>query len=931
MRIQAQTAQQIINNYSDKKDDDEAAQLEERYLRRVFETTRPLNLAGIDKKARSIERMDCLNAEEIYTPLLTLSVEQSQDSEARREGATRERLRSAVDLLNSEKRLVLLGEPGSGKSMFVSFVAQCLAGQRLGETCADLDRLRQPLPDDDGEPEKTPQPWKEHDGEEHGALLPVIFTLRDVAAKALPSQPDAPGKAAHLLAYLDQTLAEDALSGYAPLLRQRLDAPGGLMLFDGLDEVPEADKRRAQILRAVEEFAAHFPKCRILVTCRTYEYQQQEWQLTTRYFPTVAVLSPFHEGQMRWFITRWYRHGADVRGANRDDWEGRAAELKHALRSKPQLFSLARSPLLLTLMASLHAYRGGSLPDRRAQLYEEATEMLLDTWVKNKIVRHSDGSRSITQSLEEVLKIDAAEIKRGLSLAAFRAHEKQPAHDNERTADIAQIDLVDALLEVCHPTHLDPLDLAGHLRDRVGLLASHGIGIYTFPHRTFQEYLAACYLATAQNQDYPANIIALIRAEPTRWQEVLLLAAAIASSKVWDLADELCPKTVEDACAATKIDAQIAMLAAQALKEVGIDFSKPLTGAKTLIKERIQAWLKAILIEQTPKDAPLSALKRAQAGDLLAAFGDDRDGVGLKDHLPNIEWVEIPAGEFWMGSDATVDPDAEDDEQPRHRVHVPAFWMSRYPVTNAQYQAFVEDKGYEKASYWEAGGGWEYKEKYDWKGPRPFDDPRFALANHPVVGVSWYEAMAFCAWLTEKRNHTPAPSPCLGEGAGGEVIPSPNLGEGAGGVVIRLPTEAEWEYAARGPGDAYRRYPWGGDITPERANYGETNIGATSAAGAFPRGRVTWMGGNGLEEMAGNIWEWCADVWHKHYENAPDDGSAWVTDGDPDWRVLRGGAYYNDVNKLRCAVRFRYDRQGLRYDDRGFRLVCSRRVPVSPF
>ena len=158
MRIQAQTAQQIINNYGDKKDDDEAAQLEERYLRRVFETTRPLNLAGIDKKARSIERMDCLNAEEIYTPLLTLSVEQSQDSEARREGATRERLRSAVDLLNSEKRLVLLGEPGSGKSMFVSFVAQCLAGQRLGETCADLDRLRQPLPDDDGEPEKTPQP-----------------------------------------------------------------------------------------------------------------------------------------------------------------------------------------------------------------------------------------------------------------------------------------------------------------------------------------------------------------------------------------------------------------------------------------------------------------------------------------------------------------------------------------------------------------------------------------------------------------------------------------------------------------------------------------------------------------------------------------------------------------------------------------------------
>ena len=369
------------------------------------------------------------------------------------------------------------------------------------------------------------------------------------------------------------------------------------------------------------------------------------------------------------------------------------------------------------------------------------------------------------------------------------------------------------------------------------------------------------------------------------------------------MADELCPKTVENACTATKIDAQIAILAAQALKEVGIDFSKPLTGAKTLIKERIQAWLKAILTEQQPKDAPLSALERAQAGDLLAAFGNNREGVGLKDHLPNIEWVKIHAGDFWMGSDATVDPDAEGDEQPRHRVHVPAFWMSRYPVTNAQCQAFVNDGGYQKKTYWEAGGGWKEKEQYEWTGPRRFDDPCFALANHPVVGVSWYEAMAFCAWLTEKINHTPDPSPNLGEGREElSTSPSPKLGEGAGGVVIRLPTEAEWEYAARGPGDAYRRYPWGNDdITPDRANYGDTNIGATSAAGAFPRGRAAWMGGGGLEEMAGNAWEWCLYDLYDYAKGERTMNEIMKNIGKEKTRVVRGGAWYNNPRYSRCA------------------------------
>ena len=896
--VQTQTAQTITNNYGDASAD-AAAQLEQEYVEKVFEKMRYADLSGVDSKVSEYELAKCVERDAIYTPLLTEQYTSAEDS--------RERRRYALDLLNAERRLVLLGEPGSGKSMFVNVVAQCLAGERLGKKCANLARLREPLSKEKNDNPELPISWA------HGALLPVIFILRDVSASAAPN---APGNAALLLDFLNKKLADWHIPEYAPHLQKRLRTPGVLVLFDGLDEVAEAEQRQRQIIQAVEDFATLYASCRILVTCRKYAYDQRKWRLSGVPF-TVAVLSLFIERQMRDFIPRWYQHRASLPGANLPDWKGRAARLEYAILHKPQLFDLARRPLLLTLMASLHAWRRGELPEQRAKLYEEITELLLDRWVEDKIIYGPNRQPIVQQGLPGIEKIDKAALKTALSQLACDSHAKQPSAQDEAetlTADISQDELKRALSSLCYQHGLNELKVAEHLKDRVGILAERG-GVYAFPHRTFQEYLAACYLVNAQDQDYPANLVAFITQDVTRWQEVLLLAASVGKNKVWELADELCPKTMKEKQAdggVMRLDAQTAILAAQALKEAGIDFTKPLSEAKEQKKERIRAWLKAILTEQTPKGAPLSALERAQAGDLLAAFGDNRDGVGLKDHLPNIEWVEIPEGEFWMGSDTTVDPNAEDDEQPRHRVHVSTFWMSRYPVTNAQYQAFVEDGGYKKASYWEAGGGWKEKEEDGWTGPRHFDDPRFALANHPVVGVSWYEAMAFCAWLTSKK---------------------PSFFEKLGfSGVVRLPTEAEWEYAARGPGDAYRRYPWGNDdITPDRANYAETNIGATSAVGAFPRGRAAWMGDGGVEDLAGNVWEWCADVWHGNYKNAPDDGSAWVTDGDPERRVLRGGAYYNDVNNLRCAVRLRYNWQVRRDCDWGFRLVCSRRVPVSPF
>jgi len=145
----------------------------------------------------------------------------------------------------------------------------CMAGELLGCSEANLAALTAPLPDDDGKDRKERQPWR------HGALLPVRVVLRDFAARGLPGA-DGAACAQTLWDFVAAELQEATLTDYAPALYAELQERGGLLLLDGLDEVPEAERRRQQLKQAVEDFIACFPKCRVLVTSRTYAYQQQE-------------------------------------------------------------------------------------------------------------------------------------------------------------------------------------------------------------------------------------------------------------------------------------------------------------------------------------------------------------------------------------------------------------------------------------------------------------------------------------------------------------------------------------------------------------------------------------------------------------------------------------------------------------------------------
>ncbi len=783
---------------------------------------------------------------------------------------------SAVDMANQQNRLVILGDPGSGKSTFVKFVTMCLAGELLNDTAINVTCLTAPLPDKKGKDEEQPQPW------DHGALLPVLVILRDFAAKGLPPSGQ-PATAQHLCTFLTRTLEEAALQEYANALYHHLRQYGGLVLLDGLDEVPEASQRRTQIKQAVEDFALTFSKCRILVTSRTYAYQQQEWQL---HGFTEAVLAPFSPGQIVRFVVRWYAHVGTLRGMSREKIQGRAEILKRAIFASDRLLSFAVRPLLLTLMASLHAWRGGSLPEKREELYNDTVELLLDWWESEKVEPRADGSVSLVQeSLTELLRVGKDCVREALNVLAFQAHHAQP--DLTGTADITQKDLVDQLMRVSQSKDLRPAWLIEFLRDRAGLLVPRGVGIYAFPHRTFQEYLAACYL-TGQD-DYPDNLTELVRQDPNRWREVVLLAAASvanAAPMIWLLVDTLC-ECAPDTPDMTPEDVWGALFAGQALVETAK--LQHVSKSNQRKVQRVRKWLVAILTEQQPQRTPLPAVERALAGNVLSKLGDPRPGVEVRaDGLPDIEWCEAPAGEFVMGSDDYS------NERPQHRVSLSgSYAISRYPVTNAQYQAFVKAGGYTEKTYW-SEEGWTWKNEREVVGMEAYRDP-FSRANYPIVGVSWYEATAFCQWLTS----------CLRE----KKILTDN-------TVVRLPTEAEWEKAARG--EDGRIFPWGNDdITPEHANFYETQLGVTSAVGCFPRGVSPY----GCEEMAGNVWEWCLDQcdWDKDYNIVTDTYKDGIVDpvctaGSS--RVNRGGAWRNVAGhcRSRCDpdARFRASRSAPR-------------------
>ena len=591
------------------------------YLSWVIEQVSDVPMAGIDPKSIREESRRDLDLAAVYTALMT---RRSEAVETRARQPEREaRQLSALEVLNNEPHVALLGDPGSGKSTFVNFVALCLAGELLGRADANLRMLTAPVPQDEREEASEPQPW------DRGELLPARVVLREFVARGLASAGEAVSRDTlwqFIVGELPQTLRD-----FASTLRDEFQNTGGLLLLDGLDEVPQAHQRREQVKAVVEQFAAAFPYVVILVTSRIYAYQEQDWKLKNF---TEATLEPFGQAQIRAFVARWYAYVGQARSLSAQEAEGRATLLNHAIENSSRLRELAARPLLLTLMASLHAWRGGALPEQREELYADAVELLLEQWESQKLQHRSDGSFVVAQpSLVEWLRVDRHAMRQLLNRLAYEAHRDQLQLVG--TANIAQSTLVQSLMEAQQNPDVRPARIIEYIRDRAGLLEPRGVGIYAFPHLTFQEYLAACHLT---DHGFPDELAALLRGEPNRWREVTLLAGAKASrgtaEAAWNLAEALCYEEAPDEPLSDAAGYWGALLAAQVLLENNSLVSMAVRHEPKAA--RIRAWLLCAMRHEV-----LPAVERVRAGDALGRMGDarfraEREDLQASDDRPRV-------------------------------------------------------------------------------------------------------------------------------------------------------------------------------------------------------------------------------------------------------------------------------------------------------
>ena len=388
------------------------------------------------------------------------------------------------------------------------------------------------------------------------------------------------------------------------------------------------------------------------------------------------------------------------------------------------------------------------------------------------------------------------------------------------------------------------------------MLLDRGGDRYGFIHLTFQEYLAAVDVAQrGQSAIEPVVTVLADHLGDDTWREVgLLTVGYLGLVQGRDEAAGAVLLALLSASGAHSEPGEGAALAAEALLDAWPSGIAPQAALEII--ERLRT--------RMLDDSQGSVAARARVARVLGRLlldgraADIRPGIGLDAQgLPDIDWVAVPAGAIALEEDGGT-------------FKVAAFHLACYPVTVEQFRAFeVAQDGYQNTQWWDEARFADGPKRSSWP-----------VSNHPRESVSWYEALAFCRWLSEQR-----------------------------GFEVRLPTEVEWQQAASGA-EAHRVYPWGKAFSARLANTSESGLGRTSAVGIFPAGGTV----HGIQDMAGNVFEWCA--------NAPGSPDKPATGKSEDERALRGGAWDFGQDVARCANRISI-RPYLRYDDVGFRVCCE--------
>ncbi len=649
-----------------------------------------------------------------------------------------------------------------------------------------------------------------------------------------------------LLAFMAAQLGELGLH-----LKQLLDNGRAALLLDGLNELPVEERKEKY--EAVQQFIEAHPDLLAVVSCRELDYtidlgfdRITVMPLEAEGIQTFArnYLGAEKGAALFWELlggaaTRavwevWQKaeasfdqflHAPDIPKENPNVYGATSVEhdrvWKEKVRGPQSLLALARNPYMMWMLTRVYLRRG-TLPDNRGDLFREFVEELFNE--REKLT--ADEQLALTQ---------------GLARVAFEMQTK-------------------ALTVL--PDHRVLTLLGERLLKQAGSASLLMLGAQVqFTHQLLQEYFAAQYLRNAIN-DEGKQAASIWKPENwwerNNWEEAAVLLAGLASDDCTNVLEWLADANPE--------------VAAQCIVR---------SGAHTPDATRARLsdlWLKRLTDLKNDK----SPLARAAVGRALGLANlDNRKGVGIFRHngidLPNLELKQIPADKkFQYGH-------KDESDSPPQTISLDGFYISRFPVTVAQFQTFVADAEGASQKRW-------------YEGLKATDDDReirapyfnyfnHAYANHPRESVNWYQAVAFTRWLAWRYGLQPDE--------------------------LRLPTEFEWEKAARGTDG--RLYPYKGKYDTTKANT-ERTIGQTSAVGIFPQGASPY----GVEEMSGNVWEWCLSNYDNPAREARDEDL-----NTEQSRVLRGGSWGYDSVIARAAYRY-YLLPALRLDGVGFRMVGLR-------
>ncbi len=821
-----------------------------RYLEHIIAHNRYLQLQGI----RSGGKLVNIELEHIYITLRTTQQRtfQAEEDWLKHEAefapgemrkVTDDRLSTATvnvrveQALASHKHIVVLGDPGSGKTTLMRYLA-LLYGRDLAQGQTILkDKLKL----------------------DEASSLPILLPLRQIGAFLKAHHPKDDGTEGHglLLDFLLQSLRNHKLELPRDFFDEYLENGKGVLLLDGLDEVADPDLR-ARVARLVEAFTLAYPQCRFVVTSRVVGYSGPA-RLQADYVTT--TVQDFTLDDIRQFLLHWHRLVAIGQMGVGEDAENFAksqtGQLLQSIQANERVRDLAINPLMLTVIALVHRDRV-KLPDRRAELYAEAVDVLLGKW---------DEARGVDEiKILEDRPFDAGDRHLLLQNVALYMHERQ-----KKELEAAELrGIMQNAFKGMTKDEADARRAAERfltvIEERTGLLAARGEGVYAFSHLTFQEYLTA--LAIAARDDYVEYI--LKNSAEAWWREVILLTAGFLSTQ----SKERTTKLVKGIAENKKEPAPYhnLVLASECIRDVGSNRLAPeieeytkrqLRRALDIPQRSLNFFERRILGKNRPdwierRAQAIETLVKAGAGYWFAPYGES-------------EWVKIPAGKFWMGGDREA-----------HQVELPEFHISRVPITNAQYALFVKVTERKTPEHWQDG-----------RVPK-------GLESHPIVDITWYDAIAYCEWLSKMT-----------------------------GKHITLPSEAEWEKAARGDKDK-RAYPWGDEFDASKCNTSELGLRNTTPVGIFLEGASPY----GVLDMSGNVWEWTRSIFGKRdekrgiveeykYPYDKDDGREELSKPKEFVRSLRGGSFGDVSHLARCAIRNRVSPDYGNWGSSGFVLSSS--------